>query len=946
MISAPWGWKHEALAILLSFALTSPFISGCAQFNRSAAPQAIKDSQNIIVLSSGWQLQDIAKVPQSGEEISKTRYSRSNWYKATVPGTVLTSLVNDGVYPEPLYGENNRPDKIPDSLCRTSYWYRTQVTVPRSFSAKRIWLNFEGINYMADVWVNGKSIGNIRGAFARGIFDITPLVKPGAIAAIAVLIKPPLNPANPLEQTVANGLGPNGGIMSHDGPTFICTQGWDWIPAIRDRDMGIWQKVTLSASGPVTVNDPYVVTDLPLPRTDSADVSIEATVSNVTDTPQKGVLSGRLGDIPFRSGPIVLEAHQKQLIRFTPQTTPQLHLQNPHLWWPNGFGEAYLYPLHLSFDINGESSDAKDLNVGIREITYAIPGSENLALVVNGVPVFAKGGNWGMDEAMKRIPRQRLEAQIRLHKEANYTIIRNWVGQSTSEDFYDLCDRYGILIWDEFFQPNPSDSGRTNRLDGSQDISDIPLYLANVREKILRFRNHPSIALWCGRNEGVPTPPEINDGNAAILKELNPDRLYQPSSTDGRGVRSGGPYAWRAPQAFYSGPGGGRGGRGARGAAPTTTNPATAPFALSGLFAPAALEPFKTEIGSASIPTLESIHAMMPEKDWNPIPLNDDWAEHDLARGNGQGSQYPQVLAARYGPFSNLAEFVRKAQLANYEAFRAMYEGRLAKMFNPSNAVITWMSNPAQPSFTWQIYSYDLEPFGSFFGVKKACEPVHIQMNQNDFHLMVINNTPKQLGGLTASVRVFNADASLKHEHQTPVTAAPSTATDLGAVEFPSDLSPVHFVKVELRDNQNHLVSDNFYWRGVQQDDLTALDGLPAAQLDGKIVRRDSGDKCLLDVTLSNPTKVIAVMAHIQLRREKSNQRVLPVYYSDNYVSLLSGESRTITIEAASSDLAGEKPLVVLDGWNVTTSNSDFGDARIAPNLDAQVNRPQLTSAR
>jgi beta-mannosidase len=821
--------------------------------------------------------------------------------------------VNDGVYPEPLYGENNRPDKIPEGLCRTSYWYRTQFTVPRGYGGRKVWLNFEGINYTAEVWVNGHDTGAIRGAFVRGLFDVTPFVQPGETAVLAVLIQPPPHPADPVEQTQAAGTGPNGGVFSKDGPTFIATQGWDWIPGIRDRDMGVWQKVTLAASGPVVVENPLVVSDLPLPRTDTADLSVEATVRNATDAPQTGVLTGAFDGGGF-AVPVTLQPRESRLIKLTPATTPQLHLAHPRLWWPNGYGAPELYSLHLAFAIDGTVSDAHDTSFGIRKVTYQLAGSENLAISVNGVPVMCRGGDWGMDEAMKRIPRERLEAQIRLHQLARCNMIRNWVGQSTGEDFYDLCDRYGIMIWDEFFEPNPSDSGRTSRNDGSEDVHDIPLYLANVREKVLRFRNHPSIVLWCGRNEGDPAPAAVADGIRKIMAELEPARLYHPNSNDGRGVRSGGPYSWRPPAAFYAFP---------------DSGPRT--------------EAFKTELGSVSVPTLEAVHAMMPAKDWDSV--NDDWAEHDLCRGAQEGRggpMYPDLITQRYGPWKGLAEFVRKAQLANYEAYRAMFEGRLAKLFNPSTGVLTWMSNPAQPSFVWQLYSYDLEPNASLFAVRKACEPLHVEMNQGNFHVVVVNQTPVPAAGLNVRIRVLDLDGSLRSDRTVAVDARASAATDAGAVEFPPDVSAVHFVRLDLSDASGRPVSDNFYWRGLpaSPDDLTALDTLPNAPLDARIVRHDAGGKCLLDVTLSNPAKVIAVMAHVQLRRQGSNERVLPVYYSDNYVSLLPGESRTIAVEAAAQDLRGDTPLVVLDGWNVTTRSQSFPGSAMAGNTAAQVGRP------
>lgn len=846
-----------------------------------------------VLISSGWELQTAAKVPHAGAEISRVGFQAADWHPATVPGTVLTSLVNDKVYPEPLYGENNRPDKIPESLCHTSWWYRTTFKVPDSYGGKKVWLNFDGINYAAEVWVNGQKAGTMRGAFARGIFDITDKVTPGQEAAVAAQIMPQPHPGEPHEHTLINGMGRNGGITAMDGPTFLCTIGWDWMPAIRDRDSGIWQNVFLSATGPVIVKDPLVTSDLPLPKLDTAEVTVQATVENVTDQPQKGVLKGAFGGVSFQV-PVALAAHARQLISFTPEKFSQLRIRQPRLWWPNGYGPQNLYALKLAFEINGVVSDQREVSFGIRKITYSVPDSDNLTLSVNGVRVFCKGGNWGMDEAMKRIPRSRLEAQIRMHQLANFTFIRNWVGQSTSEDFYELCDKYGLLLWDEFPQPNPA--------DGPNPI-DSDTYLANAREKILRFRNHPSIAIWCGRNEGAP-PPQINDGLHKLMTELEPTRLYQASSTDGRGVYSHGPYCWRPPREFYT----------------FTSN-----------------EIFKTEIGSVSVPTLESIHGMMPEKDWEAI--NDDWAEHDLARGAQKGDVYPRLINERYGKVANLADFVRKAQLANYEAFRAMYEGRQAKLFKPATGVITWMSNPAQPSFVWQLYHYDLEPNAALFAVRKACEAVHIQLNEKDWDVEVINNLPAALRQAHATVAIYNLDGSVAYRHEFNVNAAPSEETSLGSFDWPAKLSIVHFVKLELRDAAGKLLSDNFYWRALpaHPDDFNALGSLPVVKIDAKISRHDAGGKCLLDVTLHNPGSQVALMAHLQLRRNGSGERVLPVYYTDNYVSLVPDETRTISIEAAASDLKGEMPLVVIDGWNIAVEPAIATDAKVALNEDGQV---------
>jgi beta-mannosidase len=876
---------HPRNTLFVRWAACLVVVVGLVQSANADAPEPM-------VIETGWQLQDVGKAPQSGAEISSLSFNPKGWYTGTVPGTVLTTLVNNGVYPEPLYGENNRPDKIPDSLCRTSYWYRAVFTVPTSYQDKSIWLNFDGINYTADVWVNGKQVGSIKGAFIRGVFDISSIVKPGEKAALAVMITPQPHPGVPHEHTLANGMGGNGGITAVDGPTFLCTMGWDWIPAIRDRDAGIWRKVFVSATGPVVMKDPLVTTDLPLPDTSSANVGIQVTLQNLTSQAQWGVLKGHFGDVSFEQR-VVVDAGSSKLVSLDSTTTPALHMEHPKLWWPNGFGAQDLYALNLNFEIDGKPSDNRDVNFGVREFSYSVPDSENLTISVNGVRVFCKGGDWGLDEAMKRIPRDRLDAQIRLHQLANYTIIRNWVGQSTSEDFYDMCDKYGILLWDEFFQPNPSDG---------PNPTDIETYIANVRDKILRFRNHPSIAVWCARNEGFP-PKNIDDRLRTLMKDLEPTRLYQPSSTSGRGVNSGGPYgSGHPPRSYYD-------------------------FG----------EAFKTEIGSASIPTLESIHGMMPQKDWET--MNDDWAEHDLARGASEGTKIHGTIDNRYGKIVNLADFVRKAQLLNYETFRAIYEGREAKMFKPATGVIIWMSNPAQPSFVWQIYHHDLEPNAALFAAKEACEPVHIMMNEKTGNLMIINNHPEEFAGAKAHVTIYNLDGSVASQNDVDVKAAPSAATDLGPVALPANLSSVYFLKLELHDADGKLISDNFYWRSsADPDNLQDLNKLPTVTLEATATRNDAHNKCLVHVTLHNPSSQIAVMAHLQLRRDHTGGRVLPVFYSDNYISLVPNESKTIDIEAPKTELKGEKPLIAVDGWNIAVKSPESQDVSVVLNEDAQVN--------
>jgi len=853
----------------------------------SASPQAV----------TNWQFRDTRGMKVDGAAISVPKYVPDDWHKATVPGTVLTSLVDDGIYPEPLYGENNRT--IPEDLCRSSYWYRATFRVPKSGYGRHVWLHFEGINYNAQVWVNGHGEGEIRGAFTRADFDIANHVTPGSDAVVAVLINPPQHPSVPHEHTMAAGTGSNGGAMGADGPTFLATVGWDWIPAIRDRDIGIWQPVTVDTTGPVVVQDPYVVTTLPLPRTDYAELVISASVKNVSPDAQTGVLRGRVEGMGLGfEMPITLAAGQTQDVKI-----PPMHLNHPRLWWPNTYGAQDRYRLKVEFVQGRAVSDSKATSFGVRTITYFPAGGKNLTVIVNGVPVMRRGGNWGMDDAMKRVPRTRLEALLRLHHDANLTMIRNWIGMATEEDFYDLCDKYGILVWDDFWLANPVDG--PNPLDPN-------LFLANAREKIVRYRNHPSIAVWCGRNEGFP-PKAIDDGLKQLIRDLDGQRFYQQHSSSTNGVGGGGPYAYRKPADYFR-----------------------------------FIDAFHTEIGGPSVPTLEAIEAMMPKKDWWPI--NDDWAEHDFCRGAQRGDAYPGMLAARFGPISGLPDFDRKAQLANYESYRGIFEGRNSKLFQPATGVLLWMSNPAQPSFVWQLYSYDLEPTSAYFGAQKACEPVHVELDQGEGKVYVVNTTPRTLPGLALTADVYNLDGTKESSFTQPIDS-PASAS-ISAVSLPmrdARRSGVYFVKLKLTDSKGGIVSENFYWcaqsgkdNNYMPADFTALQTMPGVPL--RITASASGHQTVrVTVHLSNPTHQVALMTHVQLRRA-SGARILPAFASDNYVSLLPGESRTLTIEAARADLAGEAPIIAVDGWNVTVAPSEGKPSgiRVIPNEDAIVHEYQM----
>jgi len=866
-------------------------------------------------LAGGWKLAAAPEVEADGPAISRPGFRAARWLDATVPGTVLSTYIDRGVYPDPDFGLDNFA--IPETLNKQDYWYRTEFTPPASRKGRRFTLTFNGVNYAAAVWLNGAHLGDIKGAFIRGVFDVSRLIAPGAPNALAVRVSPPPHPGIPHEQSVKAGAGLNGGIQCIDGPTFFCTEGWDWLPGIRDRNTGIWQDVTLTSTGRVKIGDPRVTTALqPSGR---AEVVITAPLHNDSGVRIAGTLEASFEGV--RVARKVTLAPGDTEVTLAPAEFPQLSIEKPRLWWPNGYGKPELYNLRLAFAGAQGESDAKNLRFGIREITYELtlldasgrlrrveydptasaglpvvdvaderivktvegfvmslhPGAERspalraledrraspfLAIRVNGVRIAIRGGNWGLDDSRKRVSRERLEPYIRLHRDANLNMIRNWCGQSTEEALYDLADEYGLLVWNDFW---------ITTQDSNLDPADTALFLANARDTLLRFRNHPSIAVWCGRNEGVPSPP-INEGLDRMIRELDGTRIYLPNSRLVN-LQESGPWRYGEPLEF---------------------------FTTRGLG-------FSTELGLPSPPTIEALRAMLPKADeWPP---NDAWAYHDWHTGQNGGGPLLAAMEQQLGAPSGLEDFERKAQMINYVAHRALFEGFNARLWAPNTGRLLWMSQPAWPSTVWQLFSHDYDTHGSYYGAKKACEPVHVQLNLPGLETAVVNTTTRALENATLRARVYAPNGKLLSEREEKIAVPSDDVRQSFRLDPPADLV---FVRLELRDARGRLLSENFYWQAADPAAYRKLNELPPANVTARAGRRRS----VVTIDLANENDAPALMIKLTLRQAGGGARVLPAYASDNYVSLLAGEKRRIEIEFPAGASKGRLELA-LDGWNV-----------------------------
>jgi hypothetical protein len=826
------------------------------------APAARADGR-LALAGGAWRLQRASLVNADGETLSKPGFQDNGWVIATVPGTVLSSYLNIGALPDPNYGDNQL--HISDSFFCADFWYRNEFVAPPVADGQRVWLNFDGINWKAEVFLNGGKVGRIEGGFMRGRFDVTGRLLSGRKNALAVRIEKNATPGSVKQKTFESS-GKNGGALGIDNPTYHASIGWDWIPTIRGRNTGIWGDVYLTVSGSVTLEDPFVTTTLPLPDTSRADVSVELDLMNHESSSVTGTLRGRLGEVEFEQ-PVTVEGSTRKKVKLDPSTHPALRLQNPKLWWPAGYGEPNLYDCELKFETAKHTvSDAKSFQVGVRQMAYSEEGGA-LRIWINGRRFVPRGGNWGFSESMLRYRAREFDAAVRYHRDMNFTMIRNWVGQTGEDEFYEACDRHGIMVWQDFWLANPWDG---------PDPKDDGLFMQNVKDTVRRIRNHPSIGLYCGRNEGYPPKP-LEEGIRKVLAGMHPGIQYISSSADDT-VSGHGPYM-AMPLSFY--------------------------------FKYGAPKKLHSEMGMPNIPTIESVRAMLPEASRWPQGLL--WGLHDFCLQGAQGGDsFRRMIEYNYGGANNVEEWVSLAQFVNYEGYRAMFEAQSKNRMG----LLIWMSHPCWPSFVWQTYDYYFEPTAAYFGCKKASEPLHIQWNPDNESLEVVNYSAGNVRALTARVEVLNMDGVVKWEKTASLDSAEDSVVSCIKMEYPSGLTPVHFLRLTLTHGGD-AVSTNFYLRGREENNYRAIRGLPKVKLEATTRVEREGNRWQLTTEMRNVSSHPALMVRLKVVREKSGDRILPALYSDNYVALMPGERRTIRTELKHADTRGENPRVVVEGFNV-----------------------------
>lgn len=856
-----------------------------------------------LLLTDGWHLQSSAKVETAGATISTPAYQPDGWYRTSVPSTVVAALVANNVYPDPFFGMNLRgipgttypigrnfsPLPMPaDSPFRVSWWYRTVFSLPPAARGRRVVLHLDGINHRANVWLNGRQIAraeDVAGTFRVYEFDITREARPGGTNVVAVEVFPP-------------------------EPDDLAWNWVDWNPSPPDKNLGLFRPVSITTSGDVILRHPHVVTRLSADRA-RADLTVTTEVRNLAEKAVRTSIAGRIDRITFRTN-VELAPGERRTVTFSPDSYPQLRLAKPRLWWPAELGEQPLYRLDLEAAVAGAASDRQQVTFGIREIVSTITEKGARLFNVNGRPLLIRGGGWSPDMLLRSSP-ERQDAELRYVRDMRLNTIR-LEGKLDDDRFFEQTDRMGILvlagwcccdIWEQWPKWKP----------GNKEIA-----AASLRDQIRRLRTHPSLLAWMNGSDNPPTP-EIEQMYLDILKELDwPNPVVSSATakkstiTGATGVKMTGPYDWVPPSYWLLDDS-----RGGAHGFNTETSPGPA------------------------VPPIESLRRMLPADHlW---PIDDVWNYH---AGGGQFrtlQTFTAALSARYGPPAGAEDYAVKAQLVAYEGQRAMFEAYARNKYT-STGVIQWMLNNAWPSMIWHLYDYFLQPAGGYFGTKKANEPVHVQYSYDDRSVAIVNGTDRRVPA-TLAVRVLGLDASEKFSREVPVEIAPDSSSRVLTIPEVEGLSSVYFVDLRLSSAAGQALSSNFYWLSTKADELnwqkstwyttpvtsyadfTAIKDLPRAQVTAGMTigpasaraergaSAGGGAEQQARVTLTNSGPSVAFFIRLQITKGPGGDEVLPVLWEDNYLSLLPGETRTVTASWLTRDLGAARPSLVVSGWNV-----------------------------
>ena len=906
-----------------------------------------KNGTSRLSLSGDWQIKSSISIKESGDIISTQKFIPEAWYPAKVPTTVLNALIQDGIYPDPWVGLNNY--KIPDvsdefnkkyDLAKYSYidgktnpwkdpyWFRKEFDLSADYQGKKLWLNFDGINYRADVWLNGHQVAGhseMVGMFIRYKYDISQYALVNQKNILAVEIHQVDHPGLPSPGVQFEVFGKTRGhaIDIFKDETLKFSGGWDCAPVIRDRNMGIYQDVYITSTGPVSIENPFIVTDLPLPDTTRADLKITADLKNSSNSGISGLLTlkislidtikfpaynkimgGSMHDIVV-SKKISLAAGQTLEVGFSSAEFPELSIKNPYLWWPNGYGKQYLHNLDMNFSIDGKTSDHTKTTFGIREVTNELKkiGSDyGRVFYINGQRVFCKGG-WLQPDALLNITEKKVDDEAHLLAKANVNMIASEDAPSAPDIVLDSYDKYGLMYWETFYQCYRMYPGDTLTQNNPLDHA---LALREAQDIIKRYRNHPSLVIWCATNE-VVVAEDLYKGLRKNVFSLDGTRPFLAASSTAWDIDRLTPYIkedlplgttddgdpdynWN-PEHFYF-----------------------------DKILEVNKQAFRNELGVASVPVYSSLKKFIPRfrKDTDGLlfPLDSTWAEHGAWDDNNYAFRgYDNAIRTLYGKPKSVEDYARKAQFVNANSYRAMFEAANHRMWDITSGVMLWKLNDCWPSVLWQLYDWYLCQNAAYYYSQKAMEPIHIQMNANNNNISVINTRHTMLDSLVYEADVVDFDMKRVWYKTGMIDVGADMYKELFLIPKGLKLTPVYFVKLSLKNKDGMMLSENTYWLSSEtKPDYSSLANLEPVPVEISASGETTGKEYHITVKLTNNTDRLSFFNRLVITKGEDGEEVLPTFWDSNFIILFPGEEKTITATLEIKDLDGADPFLSIDG--------------------------------
>jgi exo-1,4-beta-D-glucosaminidase len=855
----------------------------------SAAPRGMPRTGMAVVAGgpgsaaalTGYRIQSSAKVTDSGATISKPGYAAKGWYPTGPRSTVVAGLLQNGKYADPFYSTNLK--SIAASDFTVPWWYRSDFTLGAE-TGLHTFLDLSGVISSADVWVNGTKVATsaeVAGAYPRHQPDITALVHAGT-------------------NSVAFEINPN-------DPDKDLTTGWiDWVQTPPDNNMGIFRDVFVRRSGSVALANAHVTTRLSVPALDKADLTVKVDARNDTGGQVTATVAGTAGGLSF-SKKVTLAAHQTTTLTFTPS------MAKPKVWWPYGMGGQPLYDLNLTATAGGTTTDTAHERFGVRDVKSSLNSDGARTYKINGRPLLIRGGGWSPDLFL-RPDRKYLEDRLRYTRDLGLNTIR-LEGHLEPDDFFDLADEYGILTL-----PGWECCDKWQSLD-DWTAADHAVAKASMAAEAARLRDHPSVISFLIGSDEAPTKQVEQEYVDALTAADWPDPIVPAAAdvtapiTGSSGMKMTGPYDWVPPNYWYNKREGGAYG-------------------------------FNSETSAGpDVPTLDTLHRMMSPSELDSLWQNPGAKQYHRSPSDTFGTLkiFDDAMTGRYGKPSSLDDYVRKAQLAQYEAVRAQFEayGRnFTDASNPSTGVVYWMLNSGWTSLHWQLFDRYLDQGGSYYGAQEANRPLHVQYSYDDRSVVVVNSAHAAASHLTVKADVYNVDGTPKYT-KTATVRVPGDGGRTTAVTVPSigGLSTTYLVRLTLSDAKGTEVDRNVYWLSTKNDvidwskndwyyvptssyaDLSGLSGMASAPVNATASSTTGADgTTTTTVTLKNTGtgKVPAFYLDTHVV-DAAGRPVLPIQWSENAVSLWPGESKTLTSTYRASDLHGSAVKVRVSGWNVPT---------------------------